>query len=61
MCAAVAGPVNALLSWKLFHPLARLTYSIYLIHLLFIRITTERSISVSYDDDLEKVSKIVNF
>lgn len=57
VCASgYGGPVNVFLSWGFFHPLARLSYSIYLIHLLFIRITTERSISVSHDDDIEKVS-----
>ncbi|PNF44034.1 hypothetical protein B7P43_G16237 [Cryptotermes secundus] len=50
------GPVNAFLSWEVFQPLARLTYSIYLLHLLFIRIRTERSISVSYNDDMKMVS-----
>jgi hypothetical protein len=58
---AVAGPINAFLSWKFFHPPARLTYSIYLLHMLFIRITTERSIRVPYDSDFEKASKAANF
>jgi hypothetical protein len=57
MCA-IAGPINVFLSWKFFHPLARLSYSIYLLHMLFIRIPTERGISVTYNDDMGKVSKV---
>jgi peptidoglycan/LPS O-acetylase OafA/YrhL len=58
LMSAVAGPMNVFLSWKFFHPLGRLSYSIYLLHLLFIRIMTEPNISALHNDDMEKVSKV---
>ncbi|PNF44093.1 hypothetical protein B7P43_G16235 [Cryptotermes secundus] len=50
------GPVNAFLSWKFFHPLSRLTYSIYLLHLFIIRIHLISTKTPSHADDLSEVS-----
>lgn len=59
-CIAV-GPVNTFLSWKFFHPMSRLTYSIYMLHMFFMRIKMASTKTPLYSDDMEKVSTVANF
>jgi hypothetical protein len=61
LTCAVTGPVNAFLSWKFFHPLSRLTYSIYLLHFSMIRIQLVSTKTPSHADYLNEASKIENF
>jgi len=60
-CTVVAGPVNVFLSWKFFHPLSRLTYSIYALHATYLRVKIFSIKHPVYSDDLDNVSIVVNF
>ncbi|XP_021937403.1 O-acyltransferase like protein-like isoform X2 [Zootermopsis nevadensis] len=53
--AGYGGPVNKFLSWKFFHPMSRLTYSIYMLHMFFMRIKMASTKTPLYSDDMEKI------
>jgi peptidoglycan/LPS O-acetylase OafA/YrhL len=57
---AFAGIVNAILSWKFFTPLSRLTYSIYILHVSCLAVYLRRAKSVVHNEDMEKVSAVLN-
>ncbi|PSN39094.1 hypothetical protein C0J52_07346 [Blattella germanica] len=49
------GPVNTFLSWKLFQPLSRLTYCVYLVHLSLQTVRTYSHRTPVYVSDIETI------
>lgn len=57
-CYFLAGPVNALLSWRAIIPLSRLTYCAYLVHpvIMYVYYFSQRTLMRWYDLELVSVA-----
>ncbi|PSN39093.1 hypothetical protein C0J52_07347 [Blattella germanica] len=52
---AINGPVNTFLSWKLFQPLSRLTYCVYLVHISYQTIRKSSLRTPVYISDIDMI------
>ena len=59
MMTMISGFVNTLLSWKALVPLSRLTYCIYLLHIMIMTLYLENAPALFYYSTLNIVSSLL--